>query len=184
MQANFSGQRIAVVGTSGSGKTTLASEVSRRLKIPHLELDALYWRPNWGEPPEDVFRQRVSDALMGDRWIIDGNYSKVRDIVWGRADTVVFLDYPFGLVWRRLWQRTVRRAFQQEELWNGNRETIRQSFFSRESILLWMLQTYFKRRKQYPQLLQQTEYGHLEVVHLQSQSQTDAWLATLGSLTA
>ena len=112
-----------------------------------------------------------------------GNYGQVRDIVWGRADTVVFLDYSFGLVWRRLWKRTVRRAFQQEELWNGNRETIRQSFFSQDSILLCMLQTYFKRRKQYPQLLQQPEYRHLDVVHLQSQSQTDAWLATLGSVT-
>ena len=183
MRAGFSSQRIVVVGTSGSGKTTLAREVSQRSQLPHVELDALYWEPSWGEPPKDVFRQRVLDALMGDSWIIDGNYGQVRDIVWGRADTVVFLDYSFGLVWRRLWKRTVRRAFQQEELWNGNRETIRQSFFSQDSILLWMLQTYFKRRKQYPQLLQQPEYRHLDVVHLQSQSQTDAWLATLGSIT-
>ncbi|MFG6096990.1 shikimate kinase [Leptothoe sp. ISB3NOV94-8A] len=184
MQTGFSGQRIAVVGTSGSGKTTLAREVSQKLQIPHFELDALYWEPNWGEPPDDIFRQRVSDALMGNCWIIDGNYGQVRDIVWGRADTVVLLDYPFGLVWRRLWRRTVRRAFQQEELWNGNRETIRQSFFSRESILLWILQTYFKRRKQYPQLLKQPEYKHLKVVHLQSQFQTDNWLATLGDVKA
>lgn len=179
MYAAFSSQRIAVVGTSGSGKTTLAREVSKKLEIPHFELDALYWESNWGEPPADVFRQRVSDTLMGNCWIIDGNYGQVRDIVWGRADTLVFLDYPFSLVWRRLWRRTVRRAFQQEELWNGNRETIRQSFFSRESILLWMLQTYFHRRKRYPQLLQQPEYGHLEVVHLQSQSQTGTWISTL-----
>ncbi|MEO0349822.1 MAG: adenylate kinase [Cyanobacteria bacterium P01_A01_bin.15] len=177
MQHPFSGQRISVVGTSGSGKTTLACEISQRLQIPHLELDALYWEPNWGEPPEDIFRQRVSNALMGDRWVVDGNYSKVRDIVWGRADTIVFLDYSFGLVWWRLWQRTVRRAFQQEELWNENRETIRQSFFSRESILLWMLQTYSERRKRYPQLFRQPEYQHLEVLHLQSQTQTNDWLA-------
>lgn len=180
MHATFAGQRISVVGTSGSGKTTLAKEIGQRLQIPHVELDALHWEPNWVEAPNDVFRDRVANALIGDRWVVDGNYSKVRDIVWKRADTVVFLDYPFHLVWRRLWRRTVRRAFQQEELWNGNRETIRQSFFSQESILLWMLKTYSKQRKRYPQLLQQPEHSHLEGVHLKSQSQTDAWLATLG----
>ena len=181
MQAAFFGQRISVVGTSGSGKTTLARQVSQRLQIPHFELDALYWEPNWGKPAEDIFRQRVSDALMGECWIIDGNYSQVRDIVWGRADSDVFLDYSFGLVWGRLWQRTVQRAFQQEELWNGNRETIRQSFFSQDSILLWMLQTYSKRRRKYPQLLKQPEYKHLEVIHLQYVDQTNAWLATLAA---
>ncbi|MGD1949571.1 MAG: shikimate kinase, partial [Leptolyngbyaceae cyanobacterium] len=68
MQAAFFGQRISVVGTSGSGKTTLARQVSQRLQIPHFELDALYWEPNWGKPAEDIFRQRVSDALMGECW--------------------------------------------------------------------------------------------------------------------
>lgn len=58
------GQRISVVGTSGSGKTTLARQISQRLSIPHVELDALHWEPNWTEAPLDIFRKRVEQSLI------------------------------------------------------------------------------------------------------------------------
>lgn len=118
-------------------------------------------------------------ALSGDRWVVDGNYSAVRDIVWARADTVVFLDYPFGLVLRRLLRRTWRRSLHREELWNGNRETFRKSFFSRGSILIWLLRTYWKKRRQYPVLFQQPEYAHLVIVHLRSPQLAEQWLLNL-----
>ena len=159
------GPRICVVGTSGSGKTTLARSLAAGRQVPHVELDALHWEPNWTEAPLPVFRQRVAAALDRESWVVDGNYSVVRDIVWGRASTVVWLDYPFGLVAWRLMRRTLRRALMQEELWSGNRESLRKAF-SRDSILLWMLQTYWRRRREYPQLFQRPEYGHLQVVRL------------------
>lgn len=52
-----------------------------------------------------------------------GNYGRVRDLLWPRADTIVWLDYAFPLVLGRLTARTVRRAVTGEILWNGNRET-------------------------------------------------------------
>ena len=58
-------RRIVVVGTSGSGKTTLAREVARRLALPHVEIDALHWGPNWTEPPVELFRQRAVRAIGG-----------------------------------------------------------------------------------------------------------------------
>src|SRR5437016_1896693 len=82
------GHRIVVIGTSGSGKTTQARHLSERLGIPHVELDALHWVPGWTEAPTDALRERVTEALAGDAWLVDGNYSVVRDIVWPRADTV------------------------------------------------------------------------------------------------
>lgn len=169
------GQQISIVGTSGSGKTTLARRLAEQLQIPHIELDALHWEPNW--TPAEAFRTRVQQALSGDCWVVDGNYSQVRDLVWGRADTVVFLDYPFQVVLCRLLRRTLRRAFWQEELWNGNRESWQTSFFSRDSILLWMLQTYGRNRVTYSQLLQQPEQAHLCVIHLHHPQQTERWLA-------
>jgi adenylate kinase family enzyme len=183
MQDSFRscGQRISVIGTTGSGKTTLARQVAQHLQIPHIELDALHWEPNWTAASEQVFRERVTEAVSGDRWIVDGNYSGVRDIVWGQADTVVFLDYSFWLVMGRLLRRTLQRSLKQEELWNGNREDIWKSFFSQESILLWMLQTYQRNRKKYPVLFQQQEYAHLSVVHLQSPQITNEWLLSLNS---
>ncbi|MBW4579386.1 MAG: AAA family ATPase [Tildeniella nuda ZEHNDER 1965/U140] len=178
MQEGFQhcGQRISIVGTTGSGKTTLARSVAQHFQIPHIELDALHWEPHWTAAPLEVFRNRVTDALSGDRWVIDGNYSAVRDIVWTQADTVVFLDYSFWLIIGRLLRRTLRRSLQREELWNGNREDLRTSFLSQDSIVLWMLRTYRRNRQEYPILLQQPEYAHLSVVHLQSPEMTEAWL--------
>lgn len=131
---------------------------------------------NWTAALPEVFRKRVSEALSGDRWVVDGNYSGVRDIVWSRADTVVFLDYSFWLIMRRLLRRTWQRSLKQEELWNGNREDIRKSFLSQDSIVLWMLRTYQENRKKYPLLFQRPEYAHLAVVHLQSPEVAEAWL--------
>jgi adenylate kinase family enzyme len=169
------GQRISIVGTTGSGKTTLAKQVSQRLQIPHVELDALHWEPNWTAAEPQVFRDRTQEALSDDRWVVDGNYSVVRDIVWGKADTVVFLDYSFWLIMRRLLGRTLRRSLKQEELWSGNRENIRKSFFSRDSILIWMLKTYPEKRKKYPTLFQKPEYAHLSIVHLRSPKMAEEW---------
>src|SRR5205809_1832315 len=87
-------RRVVVVGTTGSGKTTLAGRLAQRLGVPHVELDALHWEANWVEAGDEVFRERAARALTGSAWVVDGNYSKVRDIVWGRADMVVWLDYP------------------------------------------------------------------------------------------
>ncbi len=175
-------RRIAIVGTTGSGKTTLARQVAQRCLLSHVELDALQWEPNWTPAEPQVFRDRVRLALSGDRWVVDGNYSAVRDIVWARADTVVFLDYPFRLVLRRLLKRTLRRSLYQEELWNGNRETFRQSFFSRDSILVWLLRTYSQKRKKYPILFQRPEYAHLAIVQLRSPKAAEQWLLSLDQL--
>jgi adenylate kinase family enzyme len=178
MQVNFpSGcQRISIVGTTGSGKTTLARAIAHHYQLPHIELDALYWGPNWTAAPKDVFRDRVSEALQGDHWVVDGNYGIVRDLVWQKADTVMFLDYSFWVVLGRLLRRTWRRSLLREELWNGNQENFRMSFLSQDSILLWMLQTYQRNRTSYPRLLQQPEYAHLLVVQLKSPKQKTAWL--------
>lgn len=173
------GGRISVVGTSGSGKTTTASQIAERLGIPHIEMDALHWEPNWTEAPFDVFCQRLSQAISGSVWVVDGNYGKSRHIVLSRADTVVWLDYSLPeIMWQLLW-RALKRSIRREELWSGNRESLSRALFSRESILLWALQTYKRRRREYPVLLDQPEYAHLAVIHLRSPRETRAWVAGL-----
>ncbi|MBN1657965.1 MAG: adenylate kinase [Anaerolineae bacterium] len=172
-------RRIAVIGTSGSGKTTFARRAAERLGIHHVELDAIFWGPGWTQTPVDEFRARTAAALAGDAWTTDGNYSKVRDIVWGRADTVVWLDYPLPLVLWRVTTRTLRRCLTREELWSGNRENVREAFFSRDSIILYSLQTYRRRKRQYQDLFCQPEYAHLHVVRLCSPRATRRWLAQL-----
>lgn len=173
------GRRIAVAGTSGSGKTTLARQLAQRLGCPHIEADALFWGPNWTKTPLDEFRARVDQATAGDCWTFDGNYSKVRDLSWGRADTLVWLDYPLLVVLWRLLRRTLRRCLGLETLWNGNCETFWKHLFTRDSLFLWALQTHQRHRRQYPLLLQRPEFAHLAVIRLRSPRETAAWLASL-----
>lgn len=172
-------QRISVVGTSGSGKTTLAKALARRLDYAHIELDALHWESDWQMATLDLFRTRVAQAVGQPQWVTDGNYSKVRDIVWARADTVVWLDYSLPLILWRLLFRTLRRILTQEELWNGNRVSFRRTFLSRDSILWWAIKMYPRRRREYPELLTRPEYAHLQTIHFRSPRQTRAWLETV-----
>lgn len=178
------GRRIAVVGTTGSGKTALARDLGLRLGIPHVELDALHWGPSWAEAPVEVFRERVAAATVGNAWVVDGNYSAVRDILWPRAETVVWLDYRLRTVLRQVTWRTVRRVFTREELWHGNRERLLGSVIGRDSIILWALRTYRRRRREYPALVARPENSHLSVVHLRSPRAARRWLASLPRLGA
>lgn len=172
-------QRIAVVGTSGSGKTTTAQHISRILGIPHIELDALYWQENWTETPTARFRAKVEAALIGESWVIDGNYSKVRDVVWSKADTVIWLDYSLLLTLWRINKRTLRRSLTRQTLWHGNRETLWKHFFTRDSLYWWVLKTYSRRKREYPELFAQPDYAHLQVLHFCTPRQTQTWLDSL-----
>jgi adenylate kinase family enzyme len=98
-------RRIAVTGTSGSGKTTVARRIAAMSRLAHVELDALHWEPGWTPAEPEVFRRRVADALAGDAWVVDGGYAQVRDLTWGGAEHMIWLDYSMP---RALWQVTVR----------------------------------------------------------------------------
>lgn len=161
-------ERIVVTGTSGSGKTTLARTLAERLKLPYIELDALHWEPNWRQADETTFRERIETALAGkDGWVVDGNYSKARDLIWPRADTLIWLDFPAQIFLPRLMRRTLRRVITRENLWGtGNRETLYTHFFTGDSLLLWALTSSRRRKKTYPRLLAQPEHVHLRVYRL------------------
>ena len=169
-------ERINVVGTSCSGKTTLARAIAARLGLPHTELDAVFWGPGWEPVPSDVFRALVADAVRAERWVIDGGYSTVRDLIWERADTVVWLDYPMPLVLGRWARRTVARIRSQEEFWpgTGNRESIGNAL-CRDGLLWWILRTHRGRRRRTRRDL--AARPGLRVVHLRSPAATGRWLA-------
>jgi adenylate kinase family enzyme len=164
-------RRISVVGTSGSGKTTLARKLATALGVPMLELDAVFHQPGWTELPREEFRRRVSEFVTSsEAWVVDGNYSVVRDLVWARADTVVWFDLPRYEVMRRLGWRTARRGALRTELWNGNRETLR-NFLSRDprnSILAWAWTTHRRNRDRYHTAAMDPTWSHLEFVRVTS----------------
>jgi adenylate kinase family enzyme len=167
--------RIVIIGSTGSGKTTLARELSRLVDAPHIELDALHWEPKWTEADDEIFRARVGEAVSAERWIVDGNYGVVRDIVWRRADCIVWLNYGLGLVLARLLRRTARRVVTAEPCCNGNRESLWLTF-SKESILLWALRTHGRRKRELPALLAERALAGTTIVVHQTPAETKAWL--------
>ncbi|BDI28142.1 adenylate kinase [Capsulimonas corticalis] len=173
-------QRISIVGTTGSGKSTLARKLGQALDIPVTELDALFWGPDWTSVSDAQLSNRVRDAVAGERWVIEGGYSRVRPQIWGRADTVIWLDYSFPVNFARLAQRTARRILFRESLWSGNRESLQRTF-SRDSILVWMIKTHGPNKKKFAAQFAQPEYAHLNVRRFRSPRQTDAWLREVSS---
>jgi hypothetical protein len=135
----------------------------------------LHHGPNWSEPTIEEFRARVLAAMENapDGWVIDGSYdSKLGDTVMAAADTIVWLDLPLKVTFPRLWRRTLYRIRNNVELWNGNRETWRDQFASRESIFYWTVRAHFRHRREWPLRLG----GDPRLVRLRSDAEARRWL--------
>jgi len=170
--------RVVVVGTSGSGKSTLARELAQRLDSPHVELDAIHWLPGWVEKDPEKFRLGVRDAVAGDRWVVDGNYARVRDLVWPRATAILWLDYRFPIVFWRALLRTVSRVVRREVV-HGNRESLRVAFLSRYGIPWWVVRTHRKRHREFSALFAGSRWGDVPVTVLRSPRDAERFLVEL-----
>jgi adenylate kinase family enzyme len=169
-----------VVGTSGSGKSTLARELAAILGVPYLELDAVHHQPDWEPLPAGEFRRIVAAEAAADGWVIDGNYGKVRDLVWARADTVIWLDLPKRTVMRQIVWRTLRRVSRRQELWNGNRERWR-NFFSwdpQQSVISWAWHKHASDHAKYAAAAADPANAHLRFVRLASRRDAAGFLAS------
>ncbi|MEO2109071.1 MAG: adenylate kinase [Actinomycetota bacterium] len=174
-------QRVSVVGTSGVGKTTLTGVLARALDVPALQLDAVHHLPGWTPIDTPTFRERVGAFVARPGWVVDGNYAAVRDLVWARADTVVYLDYPRWRVMRQLVPRTLRRLITREELYNGNREQL-PNLLSRDpdrNILLWAWTTHRAKREEFTAAMADPANAGLRFVHLTSPAHTADFVRTL-----
>lgn len=150
--------RYYIIGTSGSGKSTLAQLISKKLEIPHFDLDQLYFSPGWRCSEDDDFVQQVDVMTRGKSWAVCGNYSVVQGMLMERTDFIVWLDYPF---WKIFWQvskRTFRRLYSKESCCNGNYETYYRQFFTKDSIFWWVISSYPKRKKRYNMIITQGAY--------------------------
>jgi adenylate kinase family enzyme len=170
-------RKVSVIASaSGSGKTTAGHELARRLGVPFVELDALVHGPNWTETPDDELRSLLEPVLAGDGWVIDGGYwGKIGDLVLAQADVVVWIDLPIRVWLPRLARRTVRRLRGHEEIWNGNRETVRGAVWGRDALIPYALRAHFRHRRHDPVRL-----ARCRVVRLTSQAAVDAFVGGAG----
>jgi len=176
-------QRILILGRTGSGKTTLARELAAAIDVPHVELDALYFGPGFSTVPLPVLRERTTEAVAGERWVTDGNKSAVRDLVWPRADTVVWLDYPVAVsLWRlgkrALWRTSVLTT---EASHSGDKAGLPKQMLSAAKGVLTALRSHRGQRRAYPRMFAEPQNHHLAVVRLRSPRATRRWLAGAAS---
>jgi energy-coupling factor transporter ATP-binding protein EcfA2 len=172
-------QRTLILGRTGSGKTTLARELSAATGAPHVELDALYFGPNFSTVPLTMLRDRTSAAIAGDRWVTDGNKSAVRDLCWPRADSKVWLDYPLVVsLWRlgkrAIWRTSVLKA---QAAATGGKAGLPKQFLAAAKGVLTALRSHTGQRREYPRMFAEPENQHLAVVRLRSPGATRRWLA-------
>ena len=175
-------RRVSLVGSPGSGKTTVGRTLAVSLGVPFVELDSIFHRPDWHELSREDFREQVADAIAAPEWVVDGNYSVVRDLVWDRADSVVWLDLPRRLVMRRIVLRTVRRTVTRERLWNGNREPWSNLYRldPNKSIIRFAWVRHAAYVERYEAAMSDAAYDHLRFVRLRTAAEIDAVLASIG----
>jgi hypothetical protein len=103
----------------------------------------------------------------------------VRDLTWGRADLMVWLDYSMARIMSQLLPRIFRRGLRREELWNGNRENIINHFATRQSLILWAFQTHWKKRRSYP--AEFAAFPRLAVIRMTAPNDVERWLASVAA---
>ena len=175
-------KRVAVIGSSGSGKTTTAKQIADLLNCPALELDGIFHQANWQPLEDELFRQRVGDFIERESsWVTDGNYRTVRQLIWSRADTIVWLDLPLPSILRALLWRTLRRGFVRAPLWNGNRENLFNIFSldPERSVLVWSYTHHERHIAEFEGASRVPENAHLEIIRLRSRREVADWLEAL-----
>ncbi|GII61594.1 hypothetical protein Skr01_16790 [Sphaerisporangium krabiense] len=171
-------RRVLVAGISGAGKTTMARAVASRLRLSCHELDALrFTGPNWAIDPG--FAGRMAEIAAAPGWVFDSfGYPEVRDLLWTRADTVIWLDYPRSVIMPRVLRRSLRRTLLRERVFGGNVETWRE-WFSRHHPAWWAWTQHATRHSEIASRVRDPRFAHLHVVHFTSPREADDWLRSL-----
>ena len=165
--------KVAIVSTaSGNGKTTVGRALAAKLRVPFHELDALHHGPNWTEATPEELRAKVNPIVASEEWVIDGAYrAKLGDLVLESADLVVWLDLPVWVWLPRLVRRTALRMVTREELWNGNREELRNALHPRNSVVVYAVRGYRKRRRRY-----ELEFARFPLLRLRTTQEVERFL--------
>ena len=170
-------RKIIIAGSAGVGKSTLARKLSKKLEVPHIELDHLFWLPGW-KPRSEAERKAIArEKIEGlSEWILCGNHFYLSDITLGKADTVVWLDYPLRISLWGVFKRAIRSVIKKEKIVGANVETAARLFSPKRSILLYTVRTYGQSRKHYSNMMNSSEYKHVKFICLRSRKEMREWL--------
>lgn len=162
-------KRVIVIGCPGSGKSTFSRALHAATGLPLIYLDRLNWNADRTTVSKEVFRERLGNAIAGEAWIIDGNYSSTMELRLAACDTVFLLDYPPEVCMEGILSR--RGTVRPDMPWVEDPEDVDEEFvefvknFARES------------RPALLELL--TRYDHKNIVTFRSRQEADEFLKTL-----
>ncbi|MFI9627068.1 adenylate kinase [Streptomyces sp. NPDC052042] len=171
-------QKVALFGAPATGKTTLAARLASELGFRHTDLDDLLFTFD-GALPLAEFRRQAAEITSGDAWIVEGNFSKLADVVWHRADVLVWLDFPLSLIVSRIVRRSLRQLTGREDSAQARRLTWGRAFFGRRSLLRSAVRKYRNNRPRYVRQVDETAALGVEVVRLRSPREVERWMAAL-----
>jgi adenylate kinase family enzyme len=167
-------QRVLVAGITGAGKTTFARDLAARADLPFHEIDALYHGPGW--QPLPTFVDDVARIAAEEQWVFDSyGYQQVRELLWSRADTVVWLDFSRAVVMTRVLRRSFDRAWHRREVFNGNTEGFR-AWLDPEHPVRWAWTEYAARRADLAARFADPAYAHLAKAQLRTPADARRWL--------
>jgi adenylate kinase family enzyme len=166
-------RRIAVIGSSGSGKSTLAARLAAHYGLPYVATDAVYWQPGWRPTPATEVRAWLARATAAEHWVTDGNFEPDRDVLWARAELIVWLDLPRRMtVWRAL-SRNLGCWLSREPVW-GQRMTLAKAVAG----VRHAARSHGQKHRDYPVLL--AAVPGVQVVRIASARELERWLSALG----
>lgn len=171
--ASLVGERIAVIGNTSAGKSTLAARLAAAIGGVHVELDALYWLPDWTHSETADFQAKIQAAIEGQpRWASSGNYiTRGQPILWPQADTVVWLDMPLPTILRRVVTRSWQRHRGGELLWGTNTEDFwshLKLWNTEESLIAFAIRYHRTKQRQFIAEFHDPRWAHLRKYRLRS----------------
>ena len=167
-------KKILIIGSSGAGKSTFARRLSTKTNIDVVHLDKLYWKPNWvGTTDANEWKEKIDNVLVGDSWIIDGNYSGTLERRLQSCDTVFFLDMPRLIcMWRILKRFVLNRGKSRPDITEGCNEQLTWEFIK------WTWNYPTRSKPKVEKLLEQYQTSKT-IVKLRSNEAVEGFLKTL-----
>ncbi len=166
-------KRILVIGTSGAGKSTLAQRLADRLGLPFFASDGFYWEPSWKIASPEHVHQQVMQVVGREAWVLDGNFDDQRELVWQRAEGIVWLDYSLLTIFTRVATRNLRWMLTRQLVWSGNRMSLSRA----ASGVRHAVKSHARKRQDYPHWL--AEVAGIAIWRFRSSAEAEAWFQNI-----
>ena len=126
--------KIHIIGASGTGKSYISEKISKQYKIPHFDLDSIFWdneAESYGtKMPISKRDDKLNEILSNNDWIIEGVFYDWLNDSFANADFIFILQTKPVVYNYRIIRRFIRRKLGIEK---AKKETLK----SLNGLLLW-----------------------------------------------